>query len=135
MYYPPPPPPHEKKLDKFCQRQLKLYINDSRYYINNTVHNFLSYILSSREELGLVYGLEQHISVKRNKHTIKTEFEVFYQSLLKNISHIPENDISLINTKTAKYMWKIQQGLCTIWIQKNCRKPFQKRKYCDNETR
>ena len=105
MYYPPPPPPpHEKKLDKFCQRQLKLYINDSRYYINNTVHNFLSYILSSREELGLVYGLEQHIPVKRNKHTIKTEFEVFYQSLLKNISHIPENDISLINTKTAKYM-------------------------------
>ena len=56
----PPPSPHEKKLDKFCQRQLKLYINDSRYYINNTVHNFLSYILSSREELGLLYGLEQH---------------------------------------------------------------------------
>ena len=66
--------------------------------------------LSSTEELGLVYGLEQHIPVKLNKHAIKTEFEVFYQSLLKNISHIPENDISLINTKTAKYMWKIQQG-------------------------
>ena len=42
--------------------------------------------------------MEQHIPVKLNKHTIKTEFEVFYQSLLKNISHIPENDISLIKT-------------------------------------
>ena len=42
--------------------------------------------------------MEQHIPVKLNKHTIKTEFEVFYQSLLKNISHIPENDNSLIKT-------------------------------------
>ena len=43
--------------------------------------------------------MEQHIPVKLSKHTIKTEFEVFYQSLLKNISHIPENNISLIKTK------------------------------------
>ena len=42
---------------------------------------------------------KQHIYVKLNQHTIKTEFENFYQSLLKNISHIPENDISLIKTK------------------------------------
>ena len=31
---------HEKKLDKFRQRQSKLYRNDSRYYIKNTIHNF-----------------------------------------------------------------------------------------------
>ena len=49
--------------------------------------------------LALAYGLEQYIPVKLNKHTIKAEFEVFYQSLFKNISHIPESDISLIKTK------------------------------------
>ena len=42
---------HEKKPEKFHQRQLRLYRNDSRYYIKNTVHNFSSYILSSKEEL------------------------------------------------------------------------------------
>ena len=43
--------------------------------------------------------MEQDILIKLNKDTIKTEFEDFYQSLLKNMSHIPENDISLIKTK------------------------------------
>ena len=43
--------------------------------------------------------MQQHIQVKLNKHTIKTDFEVFYQSLLNNISHISENDISLIKAK------------------------------------
>ena len=41
---------HEKKLDKFRQRQLKLYRNDFRHYIKNTIHNFSLYILSSNEE-------------------------------------------------------------------------------------
>ena len=40
---------HEKKLEKFRQRQSKLYRNDSRNYIKNTVHNFSSYVLSSNE--------------------------------------------------------------------------------------
>ena len=39
------------------------------------------------------------IQVKLNKHTSKTEFKVFCQSLLKNISHIPENDTSLNKIK------------------------------------
>ena len=54
---------YEKKLDKFRQRQLKLYRNNSRYYIKNITHNFSSYVLSSNEELALVYGLEQQIPV------------------------------------------------------------------------
>ena len=54
---------HEKKLDKFRQRQLKLYRNNSRYYIKNITHNFSSYVLSSNEELALVDGLEQQIPV------------------------------------------------------------------------
>ena len=33
---------HEKKLDKFGQRQLKLHRVDSWYYIENTAYNFSS---------------------------------------------------------------------------------------------
>ena len=68
---------HEKKLDQFRQRQLKLYRNDFRHYIKNTIHKFSSYVRSSNEVLALAYGLEQYIPVKLKKHTIKTEFEVF----------------------------------------------------------
>ena len=56
------------------------------------------YVLSCNEKIALVYGLEQHILVKPNKHTIRTEFRV-YQSILKNILHIPVNDSSLIKAK------------------------------------
>ena len=76
---------HEKKLDKFLQRQSKLYRNDSRYYFKNTVHKFSSCVLSSNEELALAYCLEQHIPIKLNKHTNKTEFQAFHESLVKNI--------------------------------------------------
>ena len=86
------------KLKNFT-KYLQLYRNDYWYYFKNTVHNFSLYVLSSNAELALAYGLEQNILVKLNKHTIKTEFEVFYQSLIQNISHIPENDISLIKAK------------------------------------
>ena len=89
----------KRNLTNSTKDRWKLYRNDSRYYIKNAVHNFSSYVLSSHEQSALRYDLEQHIPVKLNKHTIKTEFEVFYQSLLKNISHIPENNISLIKTK------------------------------------
>ena len=56
--------------------QLKIYRNDSQYYIKNTAHDFSSHELSSNEKLALPYDLEQHIPLKLNKHTIKTEFEV-----------------------------------------------------------
>ena len=42
---------HVKKLEKFRQRQLKLYRNDPRYYIKNAGHNFSSYIHSTKDEL------------------------------------------------------------------------------------
>ena len=43
--------------------------------------------------------LEQNISRKQNKVVLKTGFELFYQSLLKSISHILEEDICAIKTK------------------------------------
>ena len=43
----------------------------------------------------LAYRLDHHISTNINKNAIFTEFE----NLLRDISHIPENELSRIKTK------------------------------------
>ena len=57
------------------------------------LHNYRSYKLSDKQYDAFSFGVLTHIPVKVNKHTIYTEFEVFYQSLLKDISNILENDL------------------------------------------
>ena len=53
--------------------------------------NFSTYTLLDEQYEALSFGLDTHIPVKVNKSAIYTEFEVFFQSLLKYISNIPEN--------------------------------------------
>ena len=57
------------------------------------VHNYSSYTLSDEQYEALSFGLDTHIPVKKNKNAIYTEFEVFYQSLLKDICNIQENEL------------------------------------------
>ena len=66
--------------------------------------------------------MQQHIQVKLNKHTIKTDFEAFYQSLLNNISHISENDISLIKTKLGSTYEKYSN----VYV------PYKNRRFVEN---
>ena len=47
----------------------------------------------------LSYGLENHIPTKFCRIAINTEFEQFYQRLLHDTSHIPEEDLAHIKTK------------------------------------
>ena len=63
------------------------------------VHNFSSYNLSQVEINALSYGLDHHIPTNINRNSIKTEFESFFQSLLRDISHMPENEINKVKTK------------------------------------
>ena len=63
------------------------------------IHSYSSYTLSNEQCVALSFGLDTHIPVKANKHAIYTEFEVFYQSLLKDISDIPVNELRQIKTK------------------------------------
>ena len=44
------------------------------------------------------HGLEHHIPSKVTRNSIKTEFESFYQSLLLDMSTIPEERIARIKT-------------------------------------
>ena len=65
-------------------------------YIKNTVHNFSLYQLTTEEYNALSYGLDHHIPCKFNNNRVHTEFEQFFQSILKDISHIPESDLSCL---------------------------------------
>ena len=47
----------------------------------------------------LAYGLDHHIPTNINKNAIFTEFEQFFQNLLRDILLIPENELSRIKTK------------------------------------
>ena len=61
--------------------------------------NFSLHILTEENLTALTYGLDHHIPTNINKNAIFTEFEQFFQNLLRDISHIPENELSRIKTK------------------------------------
>ena len=70
-----------------------------RSYIKHTVHNFSSYILSYKEYTALSFGLDHHIPTKSKDVATEVEFEQFYQGLLRNLTHIPDNALTSLKTK------------------------------------
>ena len=97
-----------------CRKHKKKILNLRHKLISNisytpkeVVHIFSSYILSQEEHDALSHGLEHHIPSKVTRNSIKTEFESFYQSLLLDMSTIPEERIARIKThlrsKCEKY--------------------------------
>ena len=63
------------------------------------MHNFSSYQLSSKEEEALSFGLDEHIPSVCNRNRLFTEFEMFYQNILKDISHLNNDVITRLKTK------------------------------------
>ena len=63
------------------------------------IHNYSTYSLSNEQYIALSYGLDTHIPSRTNANMIYTEFEVFYQGLLKDIGNIPETELQLIKAK------------------------------------
>ena len=63
------------------------------------IHDFSPYVLSHEQCIALSYGIDKHIPRNTNTNKIYTEFEVFYQNTLKNISSIPETTLQQIKTK------------------------------------
>ena len=89
----------QKKLTNLRKQQERKTGKSTTKCIKNTVHNFSSQQLTTEEYTALSYGLNQHIPCKFNSHRINTELEQFYQSILKDISHIPESDLLCLKTK------------------------------------
>ena len=67
--------------------------------MKHMVHTLSSHALTEEAMTALAYGLDHHIPTNINKNAIFTEFEQFFQNLLRDISHIPENELSRIKTK------------------------------------
>ena len=89
---------HEKKLVKL-RKDKRLTFGENIKYIRHTVHNFSSHQLSSKEEEVLQFGLDEHIPSVCNWNKLFTEFETFYQNILKDISHLNNDVIIRLKTK------------------------------------
>ena len=85
--------------------------------MKHIVHNFSSYNLTEEEMTALSYGLDHQIPTNINKNAIFTEFEQFFQNLLRDISHIPENELSRIKTKLRNTCEKY----CNVKVPYKCR--------------
>ena len=57
------------------------------------------YVLSCDEEIALLYGFDQQIPSNLNKTDIEVELDQFYHGLLRDISNIPEENLSMLKTK------------------------------------
>ena len=90
---------HQNKLSNLRKQEKAKTIESKIHYIKKTVHNFSSYQLSTDEYTALSYGLDHHIPTRLNNNRIHTEFEQFYEGILKEISHLPENYLSSLKTK------------------------------------
>ena len=77
---------HEKKLIKFRKNQSKAPQIHKPSFAKCILHDFPSYHLSDAE-------------ITANSNTIVTEFELFFQNLLRDISNIPECELSKVKTK------------------------------------
>ena len=80
---------HQKKIINIIKNQKKNYENNKPSLMKRMVHNFSSYTLTEEEMTALLaYGLDHHIPTNINKNAMFTEFEQFFQNLLRDISLI-----------------------------------------------
>ena len=63
------------------------------------MHNFSLHQLSSKEEEELSFVLDEHIPSVCNWNKLFTEFEMFYQNILKDIFHLNNDVITRLKTK------------------------------------
>ena len=60
------------------------------YVSKEVVHNFSSHKLSKEEQEALSQSLDYHICFKVTINSLNTEFEMFFQNLLNDISATAE---------------------------------------------
>ena len=115
---------HGKKLHNLkLKQETTKYANGSKQsYIKHTVNNFSSYVMSNEEYTALSFGLDHHIPTKSKDVAIEVEFEQFYQGLLRNLTHIPDNELTSLKTKL--------RSTCEKYSKINV--PYKYKKVIDN---
>ena len=98
---------HKKKLAKL-QKDKRLTFGENIKYIRHTVHHFSSYQLWSKGEQAL--SLDEHIPSAFNRNKLFTEFEMFYQNILKDISHLNNDVITRLKTKLRPHVINIAES-------------------------
>ena len=100
---------HNEKLNNLRNND-QLNNSDKRVkFTQCTVHNYSSYILSREEKNALSFGLDEHIPTIRDHNKLFVKFETFYQNILKDISHLPVDDINRLKTKLRHTCEKYSQ--------------------------
>ena len=92
---------HKKKLDKLCSTKHKTYQKYNRPY-ETIIHNYSKYILSMEEKHALSYTLDTHIPTKIDDNQIKTEFENFYQNVLRQTNNLNQNQLDEVKSKLRR---------------------------------
>ena len=69
---------------------------------NNVVHNFSSYRLTAEEYHILSYGLDHHIPSRLSENEIKTEFEVLFYTLNKQLGHLNSDEKDELKSKLRR---------------------------------
>ena len=78
--------------------------------------------MSNEEHTVLSFGLDHHIPTKSKDVAIEVEFEQFYQGLLRNLTHIPDNELTSLKTKL--------RSTCEKYSKTNV--PYKDKKVIDN---
>ena len=100
---------YKKKLMNLQKKQQEHKKRAAVYVPKEVVHNFSSYKISKEEHEALSYSLDYHIPSKVTRNSLNTEFEMFFQNLLNNISAIPEEDLARIKMKFQSTCQKYYQ--------------------------
>ena len=98
---------HGRKLHNLkLKQETTNYVDERKQsYVKHTVHNFSSYMMSNKEYTTLSFGLDHHIPTKWKGVAIEVEFKQIYQGLLKNLTHIPDNELTSIKTKLRSTLY------------------------------
>ena len=81
-----------------CQQRNKRRKGEQQKTHRKIAHNYTTYTLSDEQYEALSFGLDTQILVKVDENAIYIEFEIFFKSLLKDISNIPENELRQVKT-------------------------------------
>ena len=90
---------HKVKLTNLRLTQLNTIPLHRQQFIKSIIHNYSDYQLSDDEKTALSFSLDENIPFPFRSNQVNTEFEMFYQNLLRNVSHIPEAQKSRLKTK------------------------------------
>ena len=69
------------------------------FFRKEATRNFSSYFMFKDEHDALSYGLDHHIPGNVTRNEINTEFELFYQNIVTDVSDLPEHNIDRTKTK------------------------------------